>query len=108
MRTSVVSRFALVTGWRFSMPPPIATSASGSIPIVMILHAEIPSSIWHLAFGTGKHICLGNHLAKLEMTSILEAMLDQVETFSVGTAQFALNNLLRTLKSMPIHLRTAH
>ena len=37
-----------------------------------------------LAFGTGRHICLGNHLARLEMTAILEAMLDEVETFSVG------------------------
>lgn len=55
-----------------------------------------------LAFGTGKHQCLGANLARLEMTAILTALLDRVDRIEVGEPVFALNNLLRTLASLPI------
>ena len=56
----------------------------------------------HLAFGLGAHQCIGNNLARLEMMAILNELLDEVEAFEIGEPVYALNNLLRTLHSMPI------
>lgn len=63
-----------------------------------------PNASEHLAFGTGAHQCAGANLARLEMTAILNAMLDQVDTFEVGEPAYALNNLLRAPRSLPIQL----
>jgi cytochrome P450 len=59
----------------------------------------------HLAFGGGIHHCIGNNLARLEMTAILNALLDKIDTFEVGEPAFAPNNLLRTLQRLPIRLQ---
>jgi cytochrome P450 len=32
----------------------------------------------HLAFGNGHHVCLGQHLARLEMNRALNALLDRL------------------------------
>jgi len=32
----------------------------------------------HLAFGRGEHVCVGMHLARLEMTALLERLADRV------------------------------
>ncbi len=58
----------------------------------------------HLGFGTGAHQCIGANLARLEMTAILTALLDRVDDLDVGEPVYALNNLLRTLQSLPIRL----
>jgi cytochrome P450 len=57
-----------------------------------------------LAFGFGRHTCLGAHLAKLEMQSILRAMITQVESFQVGDPVFMLNNILRGPLNLPMTL----
>lgn len=58
----------------------------------------------HLAFGLGKHQCIGSNLARLEMMAILTALLDQIEVMEIGEPVYAFNNLLRMLHSMPIRL----
>ncbi|MBL4802863.1 MAG: cytochrome P450 [Emcibacter sp.] len=58
----------------------------------------------HLAFGTGAHQCMGNNLARLEMTAILTSLLDRIDYFEVGEPVYALSNLLRTLETLPIRL----
>jgi cytochrome P450 len=57
-----------------------------------------------LAFGFGRHTCLGAHLAKLEMQSILKAMVTRVESFTIGDPVFLLNNLLRGPQRLPMTL----
>jgi cytochrome P450 len=57
-----------------------------------------------LAFGFGRHTCLGAHLAKLEMQSILKAMVTRVDSFQVGEPVFVLNNLLRGPQNLPMTL----
>jgi cytochrome P450 len=49
----------------------------------------------HLAFGRGEHVCVGMHLARLEMSSLLERLADRVARFEVLAATPLLNNGLR-------------
>jgi cytochrome P450 len=57
-----------------------------------------------LAFGSGRHTCLGAHLARLEMQSILKAMTNRVESFQIGEPVFVLNNILRGPQTLPMVL----
>ena len=60
-----------------------------------------------LAFGAGAHQCLGANLARLEMTAVLNALLDRVDRFEIGEPVYSVNNLLRTLGSLPIRLHAS-
>lgn len=55
----------------------------------------------HLAFGTGLHACAGQALAKIELRTVLEAMIEKVDTISVGEPVRKLNNVLRGFVSIP-------
>lgn len=55
----------------------------------------------HLGFGSGIHMCVGQHLAQLEMISILNAMLPRVQSITVGKPTIALNNTIYNYKSLP-------
>ena len=58
----------------------------------------------HLGFGYGVHTCLGRHLAKLELTVLLEAMARKVERIEVGEPVYVRNNVLRGFESLPVQL----
>ena len=49
----------------------------------------------HMAFGTGPHVCLGQYLARLEMTSLFTALARRVRRFELGDSERALHNILR-------------
>jgi len=49
----------------------------------------------HLAFGRGEHVCVGMHLARLEMSTLLGRLADAVERFEIVAAEPLLNNGLR-------------
>ena len=51
----------------------------------------------HLGFGQGTHVCAGMHLAKLEITVLLEALLPKVDRFVVHRAERRPHNTLRGL-----------
>lgn len=55
----------------------------------------------HLGFGQGRHICAGMHLAKLEMRSLLKALLTRVDRIEVGEPSYAINNVLRGFSALP-------
>ncbi len=61
----------------------------------------------HLAFGFGIHTCAGMHLARLEITALLTALLDRVERFDVGTPEISYNNTLRGYASLPMTVHPA-
>lgn len=58
----------------------------------------------HLAFGIGRHYCLGAHLARLELEVALRALLDRIPDFVVqpGTTPRFSNALNRTIAHVPI------
>lgn len=58
----------------------------------------------HLGFGNGTHMCAGLHLARLEMTALLEALVGKVARFEIGAPVLALNNVLRGLVSLPVRV----
>jgi cytochrome P450 len=62
-----------------------------------------PDATQHLGFGFGEHVCIGQSLAKLEITSLLEAMLKKVDRISVGEPQRKLVNGARLLEHLPLH-----
>lgn len=61
----------------------------------------------HLGFGNGTHMCAGLHLARLEMTALLEVLVERVAGFEIGEPVLALNNVLRGLASLPVRVKLA-
>ena len=60
----------------------------------------------HLAFGTGPHLCLGMHLARLEIKSFFEQLLPRLETIELaGEARYLQANLVSGLTSLPVNYR---
>lgn len=64
----------------------------------------------HLGFGSGIHMCVGMHLAQLEMVSLLKAMLPRVERIHAGEPITALNNTIYGFAELPARFerRSAH
>lgn len=55
----------------------------------------------HLGFGSGIHMCIGMHLAQLEMISLLKAMISRVGRIDVGAPEIALNNTIAAFATLP-------
>ena len=58
----------------------------------------------HLAFGYGVHHCLGVHLAKVEMSCLLEVMAEKVQRMDVQPPVLMANNVLRGFQSIKVRL----
>jgi cytochrome P450 len=57
----------------------------------------------HLAFGYGAHLCLGQHLAKMEMRILWEELLSRVKSVELnGTVRFTEANFVGGPKYLPI------
>ena len=61
----------------------------------------------HLAFGYGAHMCAGLHLARLEMSVLLEGLSKRVTKFEVDTERRIPHNTLRGLTELTISVRAA-
>lgn len=59
----------------------------------------------HLAFGAGVHMCVGMHLALLEIECLILAMLDQIPSFDLGTPIVSMNNTICAYSELPITIR---
>ena len=55
----------------------------------------------HVGFGHGIHTCVGMHLARLEMESLLRAMVPRVSRITCGTPTMALNNSICAFATLP-------
>lgn len=59
----------------------------------------------HVGFGVGTHACVGQMLARLEGEAVLGTLARRVETLDfAGSPVRALNNTLRSLRSLPIRI----
>lgn len=56
----------------------------------------------HLAFGRGEHVCVGMHLARLEMTALFERLADRVHRFEIVESRPMVNNGLRGLERLEV------
>ncbi|HSP99610.1 MAG TPA: cytochrome P450 [Candidatus Dormibacteraeota bacterium] len=62
----------------------------------------------HLAFGSGEHICLGAHVARIEIETIFRLLLARMERFEVaGPVQRLSSAVNGGLKHLPIRYRLA-
>jgi cytochrome P450 len=62
----------------------------------------------HISFGYGIHSCPGQSLAKFEGFAIIEALARRVDRFEIiGEPKLALNNMTRSLGSLPVRVRLA-
>ena len=60
----------------------------------------------HLAFGYGAHVCLGQHLARMEMSAFYRELLRRVDSMELnGEPRFKEAGFVGGLKSLPIRYR---
>jgi len=60
----------------------------------------------HIAFGYGAHVCLGQHLAKLEMRLLFERLIERLESVELcGAATQIQSYFVNGPKSVPIRYR---
>jgi cytochrome P450 len=59
-----------------------------------------------LAFGFGAHVCLGQHLARMEMSSLFRELLNRVDSFELaGEPRYTQSTFVGGLKSLPIRYK---
>ena len=59
----------------------------------------------HLGFGHGVHMCMGLHLARLEMRSVLASMIKRVKRWELeGEPTLVLNNTIHAFERLPVRI----
>lgn len=62
----------------------------------------------HIAFGSGIHVCVGQHVARQEVAVLLAALVARVHSIEVaGTPQWRPGNAVHTLARLPLSLTPA-
>ena len=62
----------------------------------------------HVAFGQGAHVCLGQHLGRMEMRVLWEELLPRVKSVELnGPAKRTLANFVSGPKEVPIRFEMA-
>jgi cytochrome P450 len=62
----------------------------------------------HLAFGYGAHVCLGQHLAKMEMRILWEELLPRLKSVELaGEAKLSEANFVNGPKKLPVRYKVA-
>ncbi len=62
----------------------------------------------HLSFGYGPHICLGQHLARLEVSALIERIITRLDTVELdGAPEFSHSFFVNGLKRLPLRYATS-
>jgi len=66
---------------------------------------DVEREIRHVAFGTGPHVCVGMHVARLEMKILFEELLPRIQGIELtGTPRWLKTNFVGGMRSMPVRL----
>lgn len=59
----------------------------------------------HIAFGIGEHVCLGAHLARLELQLLFRKLLDRLDDLEpAGTVERLESSFISGIKHLPVRL----
>ncbi|WP_218834937.1 cytochrome P450 [Rhodococcus sp. ACS1] len=58
----------------------------------------------HLGFGTGPHTCMGLNLARLEVATVLNRLLDEIPEWEVNNVDYGRNSMIRGPVEIPVSL----
>lgn len=62
----------------------------------------------HMAFGNGPHVCLGQHLARIEIDAMLREVLTRMKDFELAApVEWLASNFISGPKAMPLRFRAA-
>jgi cytochrome P450 len=62
----------------------------------------------HMAFGNGPHVCLGQHIARLEIDAMLREVLTRMRDFQLAApVEWLPSNFISGPKAMPLRFRAA-
>src|SRR6185437_7721499 len=62
----------------------------------------------HLAFGAGPHVCLGQHIARIEIDAMFREVLTRLTDYELaGEVEWLPSNFISGPKSMPLRFRAA-
>jgi len=62
----------------------------------------------HLSFGNGPHMCLGQHLAKLDMRILFEILMPRLASIELaGQPRYSVTNFIGGLTSLPVRFKAA-
>jgi cytochrome P450 len=62
----------------------------------------------HMAFGNGPHVCLGQHIARLEIDAMLREVLTRMKAFELAApVEWLPSNFISGPKAMPLRFRAA-
>ena len=62
----------------------------------------------HLAFGNGPHVCLGQHIARIEIDAVLREVLERLQDLELaGAPEWLPSNFISGPKHLPVRFRPA-
>ena len=62
----------------------------------------------HLAFGAGPHVCLGQHIARIEIDAMFREVLSRMSDFELaGETEWLASNFISGPKAMPLRFKAA-
>ena len=99
-----------IVGWLAEIDATLARSPGFFVgkPVVLDLSALDLSRAdnEHIAFGTGPHGCLGQHIARIEIDAMLVEVLTRMDGFELAAPpQWLASNFISGPKTMPLKFR---
>jgi len=62
----------------------------------------------HIAFGNGPHVCLGQHIARIEIDAVLREVLTRMEKLELnGAPEWLPSNFISGPKHLPVRFKPA-